>query len=112
MTVVSFDALLEAAAARNHAPEGVRQKLFDALLEAHAARQHAEWERGESPPPLAICITRLYAGCEEGDFTPEEVRLIAENPATARAVASCFRCMEDDELDDEMDDPRWPNMPV
>jgi hypothetical protein len=57
MTVVSFDALLKAAAARNHAPKGVRLKLWYALLEAAAARN-----------------------------------------------------LEDDELDDKMDDPRWPNI--
>ena len=82
---------------------------FDDLVEALVARNHAEWEQGDPPPPLAIPIIRLYTACKEGNFTTEAVRLIAESPATARAVACCFRCMEDDE---EMDDPRWPNMPV
>ena len=68
---------------------------LDQLLKALADRNHAEWENGPAPPSLSISISRIYTACKKGDFTPEEVRLIAENPATARAVASCFAVMDE-----------------
>lgn len=48
------------------------------------------WLR-ELDKPLAVPFAGLWEAIQDDSFTTEEVRLIAENPATARVFMSCYR---------------------
>ena len=72
MTIVSFESL----------------KADPDLLDRREQQQI--WLR-ELEKPLAVPFTRLWDAIQDDSFTTEEVRLIAENPATARVFMSCYR---------------------
>ena len=72
MTIVSFESL----------------KADPDLL--NRREQQKIWLR-ELEKPLAVPFTRLWDAIQDDSFTTEEVRLIAENPATVRVFMSCYR---------------------
>ena len=89
MTIVSF----ESFKADDYLTSKAEADDYLASLAEELAGQErttAMWLR-ELEKPLAVPFTRLWDAIQDDSFTTEEVRLIAENPATARVFMSCYR---------------------